>query len=300
MNRNLFRTLTWLLWLALPLTALRFWMVWDQLPVRMATHFKANWQPNGWMSREVALEFALGITAFLLVVFTIILLVAQKQEVTDAAAWTLLAFSCVVVGFLFAVNSKVVSYNTGEQSINLNAWMALFPLAIVAFIVIYLCASRREPLPPSEPIAEEVHGSPLFGFLFVLILGGMLLPLRAAPPVPVRIFIALIGLLLLVSGLAAWSGFHYYFSRSGLEIRTLGFRLRSIPAEQIQRYTIHSWSFLRGYGIRGVGSRRAYVWGNRGVQLTTAQGEVFLGHNDPDRIIRDLDTIKQFSHPKGS
>ena len=78
MNRTLFRTLTWLMWLALPLTALRFWLVWDQLPLRMATHFGASGQPNGWMTREVSLEFALGITAFLLLVFTAVLLVVHE------------------------------------------------------------------------------------------------------------------------------------------------------------------------------------------------------------------------------
>ena len=98
---------------------------------------------------------------------------------------------------------------------------------------------------------------------------------------------------MLISGLAAWSGFHYFFTRSGLEIRALGFRLRSVPAEQIQRYAIQQWNFLRGYGIRGVGNLRAYVWGNRGVQITTSQGEVFLGHDDPDRIVRDLDVVTQ-------
>ncbi|MGA8151000.1 MAG: DUF1648 domain-containing protein [Terriglobales bacterium] len=297
MNRNLFRTLTWLLWLALPLTALRFWLVWDQLPLRMATHFNANWQPNGWMSREVALEFALGITVFLLAIFTVILLVVQRQKAADAVVWALLTFSYVVVGFVLAVNSRVVGYNLAEPSFDLNPWMALFPLAIFAFMAVYLFASRREALPPSDVIAEEVHGSPLFGFLFALMLGGTLLLLRTAPTAPVRMFIGLISLLLLVSGLAAWSGFHYFFTRRGVEIRALGFRLRSIPADQIKQYGIQSWNLLRGYGIRGVGNRRAYVWGNRGVQLTTSQGEVFLGHDDPDRIVRDLDMIK--SDPRG-
>jgi Protein of unknown function (DUF1648) len=293
MNRKIYQSLTWLLWLALPLIGLRFWMVWNQLPPRMATHFNANWQPNGWMTREVALEFALGIAAFLLVIFTVTLLIAQKQKVTDAAAWALLAFSYLVVGFVCAGNSKVVGYNLGEPTIDLNLSMALFPLAVFALVGVCLFASRREPLPPSELIAEEVHGSPLFGFLFALILGGALLMLSTMPTVAGRIVIGSISLVLLLSGLAAWSGFHYSFTRHGLEIRTLGFRLRSIPADAIQQYAVHSWNFLRGYGIRGVGNRRAYVWGNRGVQLTTAQGEVFLGHDDPDRIVRDLDLIKR-------
>jgi hypothetical protein len=43
MNRT-FRALIWLMWAALPLIALRYWMVWDQLPIHMATHFNAAGQ----------------------------------------------------------------------------------------------------------------------------------------------------------------------------------------------------------------------------------------------------------------
>ena len=39
MDSKLYRALTALLWLALPLTAFQYWSVWDQLPARMATHF---------------------------------------------------------------------------------------------------------------------------------------------------------------------------------------------------------------------------------------------------------------------
>ena len=54
MDSKPYRTMTALLWLALPLTALQYWMVWDQLPARMATHFGATGQPNGWMPRETS------------------------------------------------------------------------------------------------------------------------------------------------------------------------------------------------------------------------------------------------------
>ena len=48
------------MWLALPISAWEYWQVWDQLPTRMAVHFDANWQPNGYTSREGALELGLG------------------------------------------------------------------------------------------------------------------------------------------------------------------------------------------------------------------------------------------------
>jgi hypothetical protein len=56
-------------------------------------------------------------------------------------------------------------------------------------------------------------------------------------------------------------------------------------------YSIEPWTLRRGYGIRGIGSTRAYVWGNKGVHIKTTNGEVFLGHSDPERIVRDLDLM---------
>jgi hypothetical protein len=102
---------------------------------------------------------------------------------------------------------------------------------------------------------------------------------------------ALVGLIGFATIAAVWSGFHYSFLRHGVEIRTLGFRLRSIPRQQIQSYAPESWSALRGYGIRGVGNTRAYVWGNKVVHIKTSNGEIFLGHSDPQRIVRDLDRV---------
>jgi hypothetical protein len=70
----------------------------------------------------------------------------------------------------------------------------------------------------------------------------------------------------------AWSGFQYRFLTHGVEIRMLGFRLRSIPKGSIVGYSIEPWSFARGYGIRGIGSTRAYVWCNQVVHIRTSNG----------------------------
>ena len=108
-----------------------------------------------------------------------------------------------------------------------------------------------------------------------------------------RLVMILPAILLLGATALAWSGFHYLFTPAGVEIRTLGFRLRSISADDIQSYASDHWNWLGGYGIRGLGDRRAYVWGNRGVRIKTAHGEVFLGHGKPEKIIRDLDAVTQ-------
>ena len=76
-------------------------------------------------------------------------------------------------------------------------------------------------------------------------------------------------------------------------ISTLGFRLRSIPLQNIRAYAVAPWSPLGGYGIRGIGERRAYVWGNTGVRMMLSDGEVFLGHREPEKIMNDLNLIRQ-------
>jgi hypothetical protein len=131
--------------------------------------------------------------------------------------------------------------------------------------------------------------------LFIALLLAQLFAAIAMPAPPVRIVSALLCLLFAVIAIHIWTGFHYLFTSAGVEISTLGFRLRSIPRADIQQYTVEKWNPLRGYGIRGIGNRRAYVWCNDGVRIQTANGEVFLGHNEPEKIVRDLDALKQFA-----
>ena len=108
-----------------------------------------------------------------------------------------------------------------------------------------------------------------------------------------RWVMALPALLLLGAAALAWSGFHYRFTDHGVEISTLGFRLRSIPLENIKAYAVAPWNPMGGYGIRGIGERRAYVWGNTGVRIMLSDGEVFLGHREPEKIMQDLNLIRQ-------
>jgi hypothetical protein len=142
-----------------------------------------------------------------------------------------------------------------------------------------------------DVLAEETHSGRAWLLLIVLALIGPAIGLslsRTAAVVWPAILVSLIGLGV---GAMAWSGFQYRFLRNGVEIRMLGFRLRSIPKQSIVSYSIEPWTFIRGYGIRGIGSMRAYVWCNKVVHIKTSNGEVFLGHSDPERIVRDLDMV---------
>ena len=143
----------------------------------------------------------------------------------------------------------------------------------------------------SDVLAEETHSGRAWGVLILLALIGPDIALslsRTAAALWPLILIDVIGLGVCAM---AWSGFQYRFLRHGVEIRMLGFRLRSIPKQSIVSYSIEPWAFLRGYGIRGVGSTRAYVWCNQVVHIRTSKGEVFLGHSDPQRIVQDLDLV---------
>jgi hypothetical protein len=296
MNRKWWNTMIGLLWLVLPAVALRYWLVWDRLPTYMATHFDAAGRPNGWMSRQVSLEFALGITAFLLVIFTLVLYFAHRQHTADRFSWALLGFFYLVVGFLYSVNSGIVEHNLTGRPVLVTPVLILLPVAILALMAIYLRTKRGEPLPASAPIAEEIHASRWWALVFLVPLVLEFWMFVTVPLAGARLAATLLSLLFAACAAFAWSGFQYRFTQAGLEIYTLGFRLRSIPRAQIHDYTVEGWSPLRGYGIRGVGGCRAYVWSNRVVHIKTNDGDVFLGHSEPERIVHDLDAIKGFAH----
>jgi len=296
MKRTWISTLTWLAWLALPLTALRYWSAWDRLPARMATHFAANGQPNGWMSREMSLAFALGITAFLLVMFTVIPYFATRsRNVPLAFSSAQLAFTWAVVGFMFYVNDHLVAFNLSGRSMEMPPLLLLVPVAIVVLTVLYVAGQRCKPLASAPGIAEETHASRSWAVIFLLLAVPELMILSVVRVPATQIAMALICLLFALIAFQAWTGFHYRFTHAGIEVHTLGMRLQSIALDQVRHYRIEPWNLLRGYGIRGVGNTRAYVWGNRVLHITTANGNVFLGHDDPARLARDLDAIKGFA-----
>jgi hypothetical protein len=145
----------------------------------------------------------------------------------------------------------------------------------------------------SDVLAVETHPGGKWSFIILVALVG---PLMVAALTPGRVPWPL----LLVSAIGvgafamAWSGFQYRFLTNGVDVRMLGFRLRSIPKQAILSYSVEPWPFIRGRGIRGIGNTRAYVWGNRVVHIRTSSGDIYLGHSDPERLVRDLDQVTGF------
>jgi len=299
MDSKSYRTMTALLWMALPLTVLQFWTVWNQLPARMASHFGAAGQPNGWMSREALAIFFLVLLTFLLATFTWVL---TRVRNPDTLAWALLAMFYVVVGVLLSVNSAMLKYNLYGHPLNILPELVIVFIAAFVVVGVALGAKRGRVLPRQAAAAdvEEVHASALWALLFAVLTAIELAVIAVIPLPGLRLVMALPALLLLGVTALAWSGFHYRFTSHGVEISTLGFRLRSIPLQSIKAYAVAPWNPLYGYGVRGIGERRAYVWGNTGVRIMLADGEVFLGHAEPEKIMNDLNAIRQIQKARES
>jgi uncharacterized membrane protein (UPF0136 family) len=109
MNRDWYKPAIWLMWLALPTTAWNYWRAWDQLPARMAVHFDANWRPNGYTSREGSLMLALGVSAFLLVVFTVAAYAVRVNK--PSAALPVLITFYFALGLFWFANNWIVQRN---------------------------------------------------------------------------------------------------------------------------------------------------------------------------------------------
>jgi hypothetical protein len=287
-SRRYLTTFTALMWLAVPAMAGLYAMAWPKLPAHLATHFDFANHPNGWMSREASLVFSLMLGIFFVGLATLIL---SRVKNPDPAAWALLVFFYVIIATLLWAEHRVIAFNVHREPLNVAPVLFAGVSAAILVVIIALGTRRGVQLPASNVMAVERHGSAMLASVLGAAAVAMTAALSAIPVAGARVALGFGVVLMLAGAAVAWDGFRYVFSPAGIEIRTLGFRLRSIPAADIQNYAVDRWNILGGYGIRGVGTKRAYVWGNRGVRIDTFEGEVFLGHDEPEKIVHDLDRI---------
>src|SRR5579872_693716 len=295
--RRYLRILTGLIWLAVPTMAAMYAMSWQELPARLATHFDFANHPNGWMSRDLSLTFSLVMGMFIAGSATLILSRVKKP---DPAAWALLVLFYVIMGTLLWAEDSIIAYNVHGKPVNVLPVLVTGIGAAIVVVVIALGTRRGIPLAANNVLAVERHDSKMLALVLGAAAVAMIAVVAAIHVIGVQIALGLALVVMLASAALAWDGFRYLFSSSGIEGRALGFRLRSIPAADIKSYAPDHWSVIGGYGIRGVGDRRAYVWGNRGVRIKTLEGEVFLGHDSPEQIIRDLDLIIHNHEARGA
>jgi hypothetical protein len=294
MTRTSYKTLAALLWFAPVAIVIRYRQLWDRLPLRMATHFNVQGQANGWMTREMSLYFSAGFLAFLAALFFVIALVIEKKYSLAKVSWALLAFFHAEIWIFVYVQNSLLEYNLDRTPISISLVPIVSVIGILVIVSFALAEKRGTALSHTDVLAEEVHSGKPWAVIFLVPSVALLATAFVIPGAAPRIATIAISVILVAAFAMAWDGFHYYFSRHGVEIRTLGFRLKSIPLLQIRNYEIQPWSPTRGYGIRGIGDCKAYVWGRTGVRVQMYDGEIFLGHSDPQRIIHDLNVIKSF------
>ncbi len=76
--------------------------------MRIAVHFDANWQPNGWTTREGARMLALGTTVFLLAVFTAASYAVSRAPTSSLSRWGMVVVFYIVLGLVYYVNRWIV------------------------------------------------------------------------------------------------------------------------------------------------------------------------------------------------
>jgi hypothetical protein len=314
MKRAFWYTLFVLPWAALAAFALWLWSVWDRLPARLAVHFNFHNVPNGWQTRVQFAEFCLLLLLLMTSVLVIVGWVMRRLAARkNRLAWGVV-FSCdALLAMLYVVMVSLVRYNLGEAAMPspglIGAGMIAATLGLMFSILANALAQLKRPqreahwTPPQGPVsrtagrllAEEVHSDRRW--LLLLIPAAGLMSLRAATvhewPVPIGLLIAALALIL-VSGMI-WDGFHYRFTTSGLEVRSLGIRLRWVPLPEIKEYRVEEHEFC-GYGWRMAPGRQWFIWsGHRGVKVRTWNGDLYLGHARPERLVRDLDAMMKYA-----
>jgi len=116
MNREWYKPpvfLILLMWIALPLSWMEYRQNWEQLPERVAVHFNAEGQPNGFTSKDGALDLGLGIMGVLLILFTVACFATRTLK--PQAAWPALVISYVVLGFSWYGNHKIIDFSLHSQ-----------------------------------------------------------------------------------------------------------------------------------------------------------------------------------------
>ena len=99
----------WALWLAIPATALNYWLVRSHLPAQVVTHTDVNGHPISWASPDQARTFTLEFLVFVLVVVTAVgYLVAYSRPDRARPALVLLY---IVVCLTWALLNGFVWFN---------------------------------------------------------------------------------------------------------------------------------------------------------------------------------------------
>ena len=285
-------------WLGLLLMIAEIAYDYPQLPAVVASHFNAAGVANGWAPKQQFFSIVVPIATMFLAIFTF--LVSRFPQISGLG-WLVMICEYWGAGLFAMLTHATLRYNLGQAQ-TLEFPLVTWSLIMLGALVIgevgrIRTLSKRSNAGQGSVIAQHRHGSQAMAAMF----GGMgaasiALPTALNAVGVARNVLALVGLLMIACAIWAYSGFVYRVTTAGLEIRMLGMPIRFIPAGDITDVESRSCNPLTdfgGWGIRGMGNMRAYIWGgNRCVQIHTHSGDkIFLGLAESDQLARELESV---------
>jgi hypothetical protein len=290
-------------WLAFVVMLVDIWRAYDRLPAVMASHFNAAGLANGWAPKQQVMFTIVGITFGLLCLFTFLL---SRFPQINGLGWLVMVAEYWGIGILAGITHGTLRVGIGEArtlDFPIGIWSLIMGGALVVgeFGRIRVIRKRAD-ADHGQFIAQERHSSPVMAMVMVFAVVGtlaleILLDLRG----PARVVPTVVAAILLGCAVWAFTGFQYRVTTTGLEIRMLGLPIRFVPAMDIQSVRAKECNPLTdfgGWGIRGIGKMRAYIWGgHRCVYVQTHAGDqIYLGIRDADRMVRELESMTPVTH----
>lgn len=117
----------------------------DQLPDRVASHFRFDLQPDGWLSRQAYLIFIIGSATGLSLLLLVLSFVLRGGN-TDFMATHLIRFDCMFVCLFAGIHALVVQANRNSAARRLSKmfWVLLagFQTMIVLWVITIVTHTR--------------------------------------------------------------------------------------------------------------------------------------------------------------
>ena len=290
-------------WLALVAMSFDIWSKYDRLPAVIASHFNAAGVANGFAPKQqfftVIVPMAFGMVAL----FTFL---ASRFEKSSGLGWLLLVAEYWGAGLFLLMTHAILGIGLGQAKtldFPFGFWSLVCGIALIVGEVTRISGVRqRADADHGRLIAEETHGSQKLGGMFAVVSLFMIaLPTALGAVGPTRGIPAVVGVIILGCAIWAWTGFKYRITTAGLEIRMVGMPIRFVPAmdiESVRAKDCNPLTDFGGWGIRGIGKMRAYIWGgNRCVHLHTNAGDdIYLGSGNADGMVRELEQMNPVAH----
>ncbi len=261
------------------------------LPERVVIHFDRTGQPDGWLPPFLFLVLMAAFLACELLVFTFLLLWLREDRSQFLA---LLAFFHIFTAAEVSLFWQVLEFNLSGRSMGWTAVaVATAALGVAPAALLVITSRRWAGGDGGGPVlAEEIHRSSRRFWINLPFCMGLAVAWSLAPDPLWKGVVVLLAFVVGYFMWLIWAGFRYRFHAEGVEIAGPLGRLEFIPATEIlggEVRPIRPLAEFGGWGIRGAGRRRAYVWeGRRALCLRLRRGEVYLGHAEPERLLEHL------------